>query len=102
MFEEARKAAKRRCPFYWVLIDEKDSSGSKGGSVCSVTQSCLILCDCMDCSLPARLLCPWGFFRQEYWSGLPCLPPGDLPNSGIGLGSPTLQVDSLPSELPGK
>ena len=24
-----------------------------------------------------------GFFRQEYWSGLPCLPPEDLPDSGI-------------------
>ena len=24
-----------------------------------------------------------GFFRQEHWSGLPCLPPGDLPNLGI-------------------
>ena len=24
-----------------------------------------------------------GFSRQEYWSGLPCLPPGDLPNLGI-------------------
>ena len=24
---------------------------------------------------PARLLCPWGFSRQEYWSGLPCPPP---------------------------
>ena len=24
-----------------------------------------------------------GFSRQEYWSGLPCLPPGDLPNPGI-------------------
>ena len=23
-----------------------------------------------------------GFFRQEYWSGLPCPPPGDLPNPG--------------------
>ena len=23
----------------------------------------------------ARLLCPWGFCRQEYWSGLPCPPP---------------------------
>ena len=51
---------------------------------------------------PARLLCPWGFPRQEYWSGLPCLPPGDLPNPGIKPTSPTLQVDSLPTELPGK
>ena len=24
-----------------------------------------------------------GFSRQKYWSGLPCPPPGDLPNSGI-------------------
>jgi len=28
-----------------------------------------------------------GFSRQEYWSGLPCPPPGDLPNPGIKLGS---------------
>ena len=32
---------------------------------------------------PARLLCSWGFSRQEYWSRLPCPPPGDLPNPGI-------------------
>ena len=52
---------------------------------------------------PARLLCPWGFSRQEYWSGLPCPLPGDLPNPGIvEPRSPTLQADSLPSELPGK
>ena len=24
-----------------------------------------------------------GFSRKEYWNGLPCPPPGDLPNSGI-------------------
>ena len=35
----------------------------------SVTQSCLTLCDPMDCSPPASL--PMGFFRQEYWSRLP-------------------------------
>ena len=44
---------------------------------------------------PARLLCPWGFSRQEHWSGLPCPPPGDIPNPGIEPGSPALQVDSL-------
>ena len=40
-----------------------------------------------------------GFSRQDYWSGLPCPPPGDLPNLGIKPPSPmapTLQVDSLP------
>ena len=28
-----------------------------------------------------------GFFRQEYWSGLPCPPAGDLPDPGIELAS---------------
>ena len=31
-----------------------------------------------------------GFSRQEYWSGLPCPPPGDLPNPGIEPRSPEL------------
>ena len=43
-----------------------------------------------------------GYSRQEYWSGLPCPLPGDLPNPGIEPRSPTLQVDSLPSEPPWK
>ena len=37
-----------------------------------------------------------GFSRQEYWSGLPCPPPGDFSNPGIEPVSPALQVDSLP------
>ena len=40
---------------------------------------CLTLCDPMG-HRSARLPCPWDFSRQEYWSGLPCPPPGDLPN----------------------
>ena len=42
-----------------------------------------------------------GFSRQEYWSGLPRPPPGDLPNPGIepiSLASPA----SLPLAPPGK
>ena len=50
--------------------------------MCLVTQSCLTLCDPVDCS-PPRFLCPWGFSRQESWSGLPCPSPGDLPNLGL-------------------
>ena len=42
------------------------------------------------------------FPRQEYWSGLLFPSPGDLPNPGVKPGSPTLQADSLPSELAGK
>ena len=42
------------------------------------------------------------FSRQEHRSGLPCPLPGDLPNPEIEPRSSTLQVDSLPSEPPGK
>ena len=43
-----------------------------------------------------------GFSRQQYWSGLPFPSTGDLPDPGLKPRSPTLQVDSLPSEPPGK
>ena len=43
-----------------------------------------------------------GFFRQEYWSGLPFPSPGDLPDPGIEARSPTLQADALTSAPPGK
>ena len=36
-----------------------------------------------------------GFSRQDYWSGLPFPSPEDLPDTGIKLGSPALQADSL-------
>ena len=42
-----------------------------------------------------------GLSRQEYWSGLPCLSSGDLPDPGINPGSLALQTDSLPLDLPG-
>ena len=43
-----------------------------------------------------------GFSRQEYWTELPCPPPGDLPNLGMEPVSPALQAVSLPLEPPGK
>ena len=67
-------------------------------SSCSVVPNSLRLHE----QQPARLLCPWGFSRQEYWSGLLCPPPGDLPDPGIEPRSPALRADSLPSEPPGK
>ena len=60
-------------------------------------QLCPTLCDPTDCSLPGSSV--HGFSRQEYWSGLPCPPPGNLPDSRIKPESPeapALQVDSLP------
>ena len=43
-------------------------------------QSCPTVFDPIDCRV--RCLCPW-FSRQEYWSGLPCPSPGDLPSPVI-------------------
>ena len=85
-------------------------------------QRCVCVCVCVCMRVRAHVcqqlshvqLCatPWTivhqdllsmeFSRQEYWSGLPHHSPGDLPNPGIKPGSPTLQVDSLPSVPPGK
>ena len=45
---------------------------------------------------------PMGISRQEYRSGLAFPSPGDLPDPGIEPGSPTLLVDALQSEPPGK
>ena len=45
---------------------------------------------------------PMRFSRKDYWSGLPCPPPEDLPNPGIEPGSPAFQVDSFTIEPPGK
>ena len=45
-------------------------------------QSVPAVCDPMDCSPPGSS--SMGFSRQEYWSGLLCPPPGDLPDPGIG------------------
>ena len=60
-----------------------------------VAQSCLTLCDPMDCIvhgiLQARIL---------EWVAFPS--PGDLPNPGIEPRSPALQADSLPAEPQGK
>ena len=42
------------------------------------------------------------FSRPEYWSGLPCPPPGDLPNPEIEPRRPISQADSLQFEPPGK
>ena len=52
-----------------------------------------------------QALLSMGFFRQEYWSALPCPSPGDLPHPAIdpeSTVSPALQVYSLPTELLGK
>ena len=62
-------------------------------------QSCPTFCHPMDCG---QNLLSMGFFRQEYWSGLPFPPPGAPPDPGIEPVFPLSQADSLLTEIPGK
>ena len=72
----------------------------------------ILWCEVKSLSRVQLYVTPWtvayqaplsmGFSRQECWSGLPFPSPGDLPDPGIEPRSPTLQVDALPSEPPGK
>ena len=76
-----------------------------------VSGVCLCLCVLVAQSCPI-LVTPWTvahqtplymeFSRKEYWSGLSLPSPEDMPNPEIKPRSPTLQVDSVPSEPPGK
>ena len=61
-----------------------------------VAQSCPILCH--PCTVTHQAPLSMEFSRQEYWSGLPFLSPGNLPNQVIEPGSPALQADYLMSE----
>ena len=81
-------------------MDPRETPSEGLGAKVLVAESCLTLCDPMDCSLQAPL--SMGFSRLEYWSGLPFPPPGYLPNPGIKPGSPALQADPLLPEPPGK
>ena len=83
------------CKTFWETVE---SGGLASES--EVTQSCLALCDPMDCSPPGPP--SMGFSSQECWSGLPFPSPGDLPDPGIEPGSPALEADTLTSEPPGK
>ena len=79
--------------------DSKIDNRSKRIMKVLVAESCPPL-QPQDCSHQASLFME--FIKQEYWSGLPFPSSGDLPNSGIERGSPAMQADSLPSELPWK
>ena len=70
---------------------------------CLVIQSCLTLCNHMDCNLGSSL--SMGFSRQEYWSVLPSPTPGDLLDLGIkpmSLAFPALASGFFTAAPPGK
>ena len=63
-------------------------------------QSCVIRLQLWTIARQAPL--PMGFSRQEYWGGLPCSPPGDLPDPGIKSRPPALASRFFTTVLPGK
>ena len=74
--------------------------------VCLGSQLYPTVCNPVDHSPPG--ISVHGIFRRGYWSELPFLPTGSLPNPGINPGieaispvSPALQVDSLPLSYQG-
>ena len=62
-------------------------------------QSCLTLCDPMDCSPPGSS--DHGILQTRLLKSVDCPPPGDLPDPGIEPASPALQANSLTTEPPG-
>ena len=59
--------------------------------ICCAVLSCLVMSDSLR---PHGFLCPSGFSWHEYWSGLPCPPPEDLPNPGIESRSSALLIET--------
>ena len=87
-------------PFY-VLVFGHKVCGILASPVCMLSHSScvklLVIPWTVACQAPLLM----GFIRQEYLSGLPCPPPGDLLDPGIKSVSPALH-GSLPTEPPGK
>ena len=79
----------------WTDVHHPLPQGAGGDSL--VAKLCLTLVTSWTVACQAPLSV--GLSRQEYWSGLPFLSPGDLPNPGIEVESPALQADSLLTEL---
>ena len=109
--KKKKKKTPRKCPS--SFLQRRTVAWQKINFWKSQTWSRRVLWLLFSCSVVSNSFStPWtvaqqaplsmGFSRQEYWSGLPCPPPGDLPDSGIEPGSPALQADSLMSEPPGK
>ena len=107
-FHHCKNKTKCRPP-HWIVVEirwrhRRSSRNLDHMSLCSVG-FCHVQLFVTLWTVTHQAPLSMGFSRQEYWSEMRCPPPGDLPNRGIkptSLASPALQVDSLPTEPPGK
>ena len=84
------------CPQKSLVINISHSMEHNAGECVSVF-SCSVMSDSVTLWPAAhQASLSVGFSRQEYRGSLPFPPPEDLPDPGIELASPALQVDSLP------
>ena len=97
----------------WPRAKIREAFGTLVSSVSSLIikydtgEMCSVICDAFVTSRTVAHQAPGstGSSRQEHWSGLPCPPPGDLPDAGIESTSLCLllwQMDSLPLAPPAK
>ena len=55
----------------------------RGDTLCALLSRSVLSDSLSEWTVPRQAPLSVGFSRQEHWSGLPCPPPGDLPNPGI-------------------
>ena len=106
------KKSEHLCTVSWNVNQYSYKEEQYGGASKTRKQNCHIFQQSHFCLYVQLFAILWtvarqaplsmAFSRQEYWSGLPLLSPGDLPDPVIKPRSPTLQTDSSPSEPPGK
>ena len=93
------------------IITQKDTSENRLDKICQASKMCKSL-KSVSHSFHMTVCNPWTVTHQapqskgppwqEYWSGQTFHSPGDFPDPGVEPRLPALQVDSLPSEIPGK
>ena len=87
-------------------LTRRGEEGVGSSRVCVPSHFSRLRCCANQGLQPARFLCSWGFSREKYWCGLPCPPPGDLPDvtwvskSALAAGSFTSSAMWLAWRLP--
>ena len=83
--------------------DRMRRNGQHGKDTVKMVLFCLVAqaCPTLLWSIAHQAPLSMGFSLQEYWSGLPCPSPGDLPNPGMKSESPALAGGFFITEPPG-